>query len=341
MIMSHLEKVGWSRREFLIKFGAVGAGVCLGLNAEPANAEPPPETKRIRIIDDTYACLTPSFLAQEFLRGEGVTDVQYVKASGTNQFDKLISGEADVTQDTPVAFLGLIDRGAPVVALAGVHAGCWELFGSERVRTIRDLKGKTVAVDSFGTGDHLFLSSMLAYVGLDPRRDVQWTTHEPAVSVQLLGNGKVDAYLAFAPLAQELRAKKIGHVVVNTTTDKPWSQYFCCMAIANRGFVRQYPVATKRALRALLKAADLCAQDPVQAARYVVNKGYIPNYEYTLQTLRELPYKVWRTYNPEDTLRFYSLRFRDLGLIKTNPNTLIAKAADWRFLRELKKELKA
>jgi len=339
--MNKLENIAWSRREFLIKFAAMGAGAYLGLDPQRVNAEPPPETKRIRIIDDPYACLTPSYLAQEFLRAEGFSDIQYVKASGTNQFDKLISGEVDFTQDTPVGFLGFIDRGAPVVFLAGIHAGCWELFGTGRVRTVRDLQGKTVAVDSLGTGDHLFLSSMLAYVGLDPRRDVHWTAHEPAVSVKLLADGKVDAYLAFAPLAQELRAKKIGHVVVNTSTDKPWSQYFCCMAIANRNFVRHNPVATKRALRALLKAADLCAQDPAQAARYVVNKGYISNYEYTLQTLRELPYKVWRTYSPEDTLRFYSLRFRDLGLIKTNPNTLVSKASDWRFIRELKKELKA
>jgi NitT/TauT family transport system substrate-binding protein len=113
------------------------------------------------------------------------------------------------------------------------------------------------------------------------------------------------------------------------------------MAIANRSFVRQNPFATKRALRALLKAADFCAQDPARAARYVTDKGYIANYDYTLQTLRELPYKVWRTYNPEDTLRFHSLRLRDLGLIKTDPNTLVSKAADWRFLRELRKELKA
>ena len=214
-------------------------------------------------------------------------------------------------------------------------------FGTERVRTIRDLKGKTVAVNLIDGGDHLFLSTMLAYVGLDPRRDVQWTAHEPAVAVQQLANGKVDAYLGFAPVPQELRAKKIGHVIVNTATDKPWSQYFCCMAIANRGFVRRNPVATKRALRALLKAADLCALDPARAARYVMEKGYVSNYEYTLQTLRELPYNVWRTYSPEDTLRFHALRLRDIGVIKTNPNTLVAKVADWRFLRELKKELKA
>jgi len=67
-----------------------------------------------------------------------------------------------------------LDAGKPIVVLAGVHAGCYELFGNERVHAIRDLKGKTVAVQYLGGGDPVLLSSMLAYVGIDPRREVQW-----------------------------------------------------------------------------------------------------------------------------------------------------------------------
>jgi NitT/TauT family transport system substrate-binding protein len=39
-------------------------------------------------------------------------------------------------------------------------------------------------------------------------------------------------------------------------------------------------------------------------------------------------------------LRFYALRLYEVGMIKTNPNKLIAQGTDWRFLNELKKELK-
>jgi len=340
--MNTIGNDGWSRREFLCKVGLTGTAAVLGFRNNAAAAQAAPETKRIRIDQAPNTCLAPSYLAQDFLRGEGFTDVQYVNVGDRLPLDLVAAGEVDITQgELAVGILMRVEAGAPIVVLAGMHPGCYELFGTERVRTIRDLKGKTVAVSAIGSAEHLFLSTMLAYVGLDPRRDVKWVAHEPAVSIRLLTEGKVDAYLAFPPEQQELRAKKIGRVVVNTATDKPWSQYFCCMVVANRDFVRRNPVATKRALRALLKSADLCAQDPVRAARYVVDKGYAANYEYTLQTLRELPYKAWRTYNPEDTLRFYSLRLKDIGLIKTSPDALVAKAADWRFLRELKKELKA
>src|SRR5262249_7168141 len=159
-----------------------------------------------------------------------------------------------------------IDAGDPVVLLAGVHVGCFELFGNERVHQITDLKGKNIAVLALGSGQHIFLSSMAAYVGLDPRKDINWITRPPDEGMRLLADGKVDAYLGFPPDPQELRAKKIGHVVVSSAVDRPWSQYFCCIVAGSREFVQGHPVATKRAVRAILKATDICALEPARAA---------------------------------------------------------------------------
>jgi NitT/TauT family transport system substrate-binding protein len=113
------------------------------------------------------------------------------------------------------------------------------------------------------------------------------------------------------------------------------------MLAGNREFVRNYPFATKRVMRAILKAADLCATDPAGAARRLVDGGFTPRYDYALQALSELPYDRWRDYDAEDTVRFYALRLYDAGLIKSNPNKIIADHTDWRFLDELKRELKA
>ena len=125
------------------------------------------------------------------------------------------------------------------------------------------------------------------------------------------------------------------------TLDRPWSQYFCCSLVAHRDFVARHPVATKRALRAILKAADICAQDPERAARLMRDKGYEPRYEIGLEVVKSLPYRRWREANPEDTLRFLALRLHEVGMIKTPPQKLIARGTDWRFLNELKRELKA
>jgi NitT/TauT family transport system substrate-binding protein len=138
-----------------------------------------------------------------------------------------------------------------------------------------------------------------------------------------------------------LRARKIGRVILNTATDKPWSDYLCCMAFGNRDFVRAHPIATKRYLRAILKATDMCAAEPERTARLLVDGGFTSQYDYALQTLRELPYNQWREFDPEDTLRFYALRLDEIGMIGSSPNAILAEGTDWRFLNELKRELKA
>ena len=137
-----------------------------------------------------------------------------------------------------------------------------------------------------------------------------------------------------------MRARKIGHVIVSTANDRPWSQYFCCMSFTNREFLRKNPIASKRAVRALLKADKICATEPELAARIIVNRGFTNSYEYALQTMRDIPYGRWREYSPEDTLRFYSLRLHEESMIKASPPKLLAAGTDWRILNELKKELK-
>ena len=181
---------------------------------------------------------------------------------------------------------------------------------------------------------------MLAHVGLDPQKDVKWVERDAPEQVRLLAEGKIDALLAFPPTTQELRAKKIGHVIFNSMMDKPWSQYFCCVIAGNREFVRKYPAATKRALRALLKANDMTAREPERWARTLVEKGFTKNYDYALQTMKEMNYGAWRNFDAEDTLRFYALRLHETGMIKSSPQKIISQGTDWRFLRELKKEMK-
>jgi NitT/TauT family transport system substrate-binding protein len=91
----------------------------------------------------------------------------------------------------------------------------------------------------------------------------------------------------------------------------------------------------------MLKATDLCVSDPAFVARRLVDRGITDRYDYALQTMSELPYDVWRDYDAEDSVRFYALRMYETGLIKSAPNKIISDATDWRFLNELKRELKA
>jgi NitT/TauT family transport system substrate-binding protein len=327
------------RRSFLKSALATGAGVLLP-TARARAAEPPPETPRVRFLKFPGLCLAPAYVAEDLLRAEGFTDVQYVEAPAVpDVYDRVASGAIDFSQWYGVPFIEEIDKGRPITVLAGVHIGCNELVATPAVKTIRDLKDKSIAV-AYASPATSIIAAMLAYVGLDHRKDVRYVQVSVAESIELLAAGKIDALMATPPVNQELRARKIGHVVVATAVDRPWSQYFCCLFVGNREFVKKHPVATKRVMRAIFKADQLCAQEPERAARTMVDRGFTKRHDYALQTLKDVPYGKWRQYDPEDMVRFYSLRLREAGLIKSAPQKIIAEGTDWRFLNELKKELK-
>ena len=277
------------------------------------------------------------------MRAEGFTDIRYVPTRKTdnNTLPSVVRGDTDFGANfAPVLVAGL-EQGAAISVLGPVHVGCFEVFGSEQVRSVTDLKGKSVGVEAFGSPTHLFLSVIAGDVGIDPGKDINWITSGSVKPMQLFIDGKIDAFLGFPPEPQDLRARGIGRIILDSTVDRPWSQYFCCMLFGSKDYVRNYPVATKRVVRALLKAADICTNDPAAVAQRLVDGAFTPRYDYAVQSLQKLPYDKWREWDAEDTMRFYALRMHEAGLIKSSPQKIIADGTDWRFLDEIKRELKA
>jgi NitT/TauT family transport system substrate-binding protein len=335
-----------SRRDFLASASMAAAGAAGIPGARIAlAAEPPPETTRVRLATVTNICIAPTYIAAELLRAEGFTDVRYIPTQGGFTAAQMIGGgEIDFGMTLGAALVAHLDAGAPLTVIGGVHSGCYELFARQHIQTITDLKGKSVGIQTLSSSAHLYLSIMAAHVGLNPQKDINWVTSptgDPTAPMELYADGRTDAFLAFPPEPQELRARGIERVIIKTATDRPWSQYFCCMLAGNREFVRAHPVATKRVLRAILKAADLCSAEPERAARQLVDGGVTPRLDFALQTMTEVAYDRWREYDAEDTIRFYALQLREAGMITSTPNQLIAESTDWRFLDELKRELKA
>ena len=332
------------RRDSL-KLLATGAAA-LGLSRMGVAAgEPPPETTRLRLSRVPTICLAPQYIAEALLRGEGFTDIQYVgegtSHSGIPGARAMGAGETDMAMNFAAPLVIALDEGVPIVVLGGVHVGCFELFGAASVRSIKDLKGKTVATLGKGSAQQVFVASIAASVGIDPMRDIRWADMRNPEGKALLAEERIDAYLAFPPDAQELRARKVGHVLLNSAIDRPWSQYFCCLLSANREFVRSNPVATRRAMRAILKASEICASDPDLGVKAFLARGFSTDTAIARQAITELTsYGHWREYNPEETVRFYALRLREAEMVKASPQELIAHGTDWRTLEQLKREMK-
>jgi len=327
-----------TRRRILA--GLLGIGGVALLRTPCLAAEGPLETTSVRLAKHPGICVAPQHIVVDLLRAEGFTEIRHVPL-GMNVPDAIAQGALDFGLNFATVQVTGIDRGVAMKVLAGVHVGCFELFVNDAIRGVADLAGKKVGTQALGSPEHLFLSVIAANVGIDPKAQIDWVTGDKVIPRKLFIDGKIDAFLGFPPEPQELRARRIGRVVVNSAVDDPWSQYFCCMLAGSMDYVGNHPVATKRVVRAILKAADLCASEPARAARMLVDGEFTPRYDYALQALEEIPYDKWREYDAEDTMRFYALRLHEVGMIKAGPQKIIADGTDWRFLNELKRELKA
>ena len=135
-----------SRRRVLTTLSSATAAGLIG-GARGMAQEAPPETTTIRLVKIPGICVAPQYVAEELLRTEGFTDIQYFESPGSNPYPGFAAGKIDISMAFIAPFIIQVDAGVPIVLLGGVHAGCFELFGTERVNSIRDLKGKTVGVN--------------------------------------------------------------------------------------------------------------------------------------------------------------------------------------------------
>ncbi len=311
---------------------------------------PSPETTTVRIAIP-FACDPPLWLAKEFLLEEGFTDVQYVNPLGRPR-DWATKGTVEFGAVHPEELVAAIDGGAPLVALAGLHSGCQEVWVGPGIASIRDLRGKRIAVLAKNTGDQFFnfFATTLAYVGVDPVKDVNFFEVGPDYRALLTAflDGRSDAFLAASDGAATLRRnpRTPSTKILDQTADKPWSQYLCCMLAANRDWTRQNPVATKRVTRAVLRAADATVKDRPRAAREGAARPVqtiLPAGDVSLeQILNEtiaMPSYDWREFDPEETIRFFALRLADVKLITSTPQQLIDQGTDLAYMRQLRKEL--
>src|SRR5262245_24811613 len=92
--MGHDGSNALNRRAFLLGSAAAGIG-SLGVGARPAAAQPALETTRIRLVHDPSICVSPQYVAEDLLRADGFTQVDYVEAKDGSGAKLIAAGQAD------------------------------------------------------------------------------------------------------------------------------------------------------------------------------------------------------------------------------------------------------
>jgi NitT/TauT family transport system substrate-binding protein len=191
-----------SRRDFLAGLSLTGAASVFGIRGSAAN-EAPLETTTVRLRRDPSICVAPQYVAEKLLRAEGFTDIRYVPVQeGLPHAQMIGGGEIDFSSYFAASAVTRLHAGVPIRVLAGVHAGCFELFAHEPIRTISDLKGKRVGISVLDGAKHQYVAIMAANVGLDPHKDIEWIEGSgpnpmTLFPIELFVKGQVDAFLGY------------------------------------------------------------------------------------------------------------------------------------------------
>jgi NitT/TauT family transport system substrate-binding protein len=155
-----------SRRRVLSAIGLAGAGAFAAPRVLAAEAHL--ETTTVRLAKMPTICFAPQYVCEDLLRMEGFTDIRYIDTKPSTVGQDLAEGKYDFASNVTAQNVVLVDSGLPITLVAGIHAGCYELFASDGIRSIRDLKGKRVG--TWAATD--LLEMMAAFVGLDPKKDL-------------------------------------------------------------------------------------------------------------------------------------------------------------------------
>lgn len=274
--------------------------------------------------------------AERYLQQEGFTRIEIV---GPTTFS---SGRIDMTTLFFSDFAAAIQDGQRLVGLGGLHPGCAEIWAQPGIGSVKDLRGKTIVVRSKAlTDDYAYIVIVLKQAGLGPN-DVDFVVQPDANPVSLYLEGKNDAVLVATTGAAALGANpgNKGHKIHNQVKDDPWARLDCCLLVTTQDWYRANPVAAKRVLRALFRAADFQPDDRADAVKFVTDKGLFGgpnNFTNVLMAANMVPAN-WRDLDAEKSMRFYGPLLAAAGMRISIDE--VVKALDLRILRELRTELR-
>lgn len=299
---------------------------------------PAPETATVRLA--AGVCDAPVMASERFLREEGFTDIQISDAAG---LPGLTGGKVDLATVFMTQLANAVDTGKPVVGVAGIHAGCAEVWAQRSIASLNDLRGRTIAVPAT-TADNIayvFLAIALKNAGIDPK-EVNFVIDANPTKAYL--DGKSDALVSATTGAVALHANPAnkGHVILDQSMAKPWSEQDCCILVANADWLRANPIAATRAVRAVMRAADSLGDDRAETVKQMTDKGLFggaKNYD-AARAAANMVSLDWRALDPARSLRFHGGLMAQVGLMKTPADEIATKGTDTAAFQELKVVLK-
>ena len=235
-------------------------------------------SNHVKIAYIGLTCEAPLFVAYEkgFFKDEGL-DAEMIKVDWTTMRESLMAGQVDATHTLVTYLLKPIEQGLDVRMTGGVHKGCLRIQVpvNSTIKTVEDLKGKKIAVQTMGSPPYLFSNRVLADHGMDASKDINWVVY-PASEMELaLDKGAVDGVANSEPIGSLLQAHGKVRTLVDQATDAPYKDEYCCEVAINGKLVDSDPAKAAKITRAILKATKWVSVNPTAAAKISVDGKWL------------------------------------------------------------------
>jgi NitT/TauT family transport system substrate-binding protein len=214
----------------------------------------------------------------------GVTDGTFQRALGTKirlrtsvftagppAVTAIVSGAVDAVfvGSTPAVNAFEKTRGA-VQIISGATSGGAELIAGPGIRTVADLKGKTLSDPALGGAPDVQLRYWLEQhglrTGLQGQGDVHITPEGNTQMATAYANGSIDGAWLPQPYAAIL-VNRGAHVLVNERSLWPGGRFDTTNLIVDKRFLKAHPDVVVNLLRGLIRETDRVNADPAAASR--------------------------------------------------------------------------
>jgi ABC-type nitrate/sulfonate/bicarbonate transport system substrate-binding protein len=263
-----------------------------GTGCRPQKQAGPPEKITIAYSTTFMAFFVYIAHVNDYFRQEGLEAEMQPHTFGKLALQAVIEGKADVATaaDTPVMLAIMNGESINILATIGTSNRNTAIIARKDrgIAVPSDLKRKIIAV-ALGTTSDFFADNFLKANGIE-KKEVKIIDMTPDKMVAALNVGKIDAASLWNPPLRQLQ-NELGDKGLTFYGEMYFSETFCIAAKAD--FVEKHPEATKKVLRAIIKAEAFVLEHPEDARRLAAE---------FIKLDRSILDQIWDIYNFRVTL---------------------------------------
>ncbi|MEA2644177.1 MAG: sulfonate transport system substrate-binding protein [Chloroflexota bacterium] len=191
--------------------------------------------------------------------------------AGPDAVEALLSNSIDATYVGPNPAINAFiqSHGKAIRIISGATSGGAALVVSPDIKSVADLKGKTIASPQLGNTQDIALRWWLKSNNYQTTTtgggDVKIMPQDNATTLQAFKAKQIDGAWVPEPWATRLVLEGGGHVLVDERSLWPGGQFVTTMLVVRTDYLNSYPTTVKHLLEGQMKATDFLLQNPTQA----------------------------------------------------------------------------